>query len=166
MEAPRLDPAALATAAAAKLGNPAAAAAAAAALSSGPITSWKPRHPFFFLDFDDSFRLRVWMPSFFIVKGRFTYNSFNSFNSSIHYHLIYSFIHINSVDKWQLVNNRKNLNNIGSFHSFIYLLSFINYYLSHIFILIQLINDNWIVKFELNWIANNRKNLNIIGSFH
>lgn len=28
--------------------------------------------PFFFLPFDDSFRFRVWIPSFFIVNGRLT----------------------------------------------------------------------------------------------
>lgn len=30
--------------------------------------------PFFFLDFDDNFLFLVWMPSFFIVSGRFTCN--------------------------------------------------------------------------------------------
>jgi len=47
--------------------------------SSGFIKSpkWLPigRHPptpFFFFDFDDSLRFRVWIPSFFIVNGRFT----------------------------------------------------------------------------------------------
>jgi hypothetical protein len=32
----------------------------------------QPPTPFFFLDFDDNLRFRVWIPSFFIVNGRFT----------------------------------------------------------------------------------------------
>lgn len=31
-----------------------------------------PPTPFFFFDFDDNLRFRVWIPSFFIVNGRFT----------------------------------------------------------------------------------------------
>lgn len=36
-----------------------------------------PMPPFFFLLLLDSFRFRVWMPSFFIVRGRFTCNNGN-----------------------------------------------------------------------------------------
>lgn len=42
-----------------------------------PIMPPRDRHEpplFFFLLFDDSFRFLVWMPSFFIVNGRFTWN--------------------------------------------------------------------------------------------
>lgn len=47
------------------------------ALIISPITPPSPRHPpaFFFLLFDDSFLFLVWMPSFFIVSGRFTCKS-------------------------------------------------------------------------------------------
>lgn len=38
-----------------------------------PMGRHPPPIPFFFFDFDDSFRFLVWMPSFFIVNGRFTY---------------------------------------------------------------------------------------------
>lgn len=38
-----------------------------------PIGKHPPPIPFFFLDFDDNLRFRVWIPSFFIVNGRFTY---------------------------------------------------------------------------------------------
>lgn len=38
-----------------------------------PIGKHPPPNPFFFLDFDDNLRFRVWIPSFFIVNGRFTY---------------------------------------------------------------------------------------------
>lgn len=39
-----------------------------------PPRGMQPPPPFFFFDLDDSFRLRVWIPSFFIVNGRFTCN--------------------------------------------------------------------------------------------
>lgn len=47
------------------------------ALIISPITPPSPRQPpaFFFLLFDDSFLFLVWMPSFFIVSGRFTCKS-------------------------------------------------------------------------------------------
>lgn len=38
-----------------------------------PIGKHPPPIPFFFFDFDDNLRFRVWIPSFFIVNGRFTY---------------------------------------------------------------------------------------------
>lgn len=40
-----------------------------------PIGKHPPAIPFFFFDFDDSLRFRVWIPSFFIVNGRFTYQT-------------------------------------------------------------------------------------------
>lgn len=47
------------------------------ALIMSPMTPPRPRQPpaFFFLLFDESFLFLVWMPSFFIVSGRFTCNS-------------------------------------------------------------------------------------------
>ncbi len=45
-----------------------------AVLSRGFMTSGMERQPFFFFDLEDNFRFRVWIPSFFIVRGRFTYN--------------------------------------------------------------------------------------------
>jgi hypothetical protein len=45
---------------------------AKAVLSKGFMTSGMERQPFFFFDLDESFLFRVWIPSFFIVKGRFT----------------------------------------------------------------------------------------------
>lgn len=47
------------------------------ALIMSPMTPPRPRQPpaFFFLLFDESFLFLVWMPSFFIVNGRFTWNS-------------------------------------------------------------------------------------------
>lgn len=44
-----------------------------AVLSNGLMTSGILRAPFFFFDLEESFRFRVWIPSFFIVSGRFTY---------------------------------------------------------------------------------------------
>jgi hypothetical protein len=43
-----------------------------AVLSRGLMTSGMEREPFFFFPFELSFLFRVWMPSFFMVRGRFT----------------------------------------------------------------------------------------------
>lgn len=42
-----------------------------------PIGKQPPPIPFFFFDFDDNLRFRVWIPSFFIVNGRLTYRNQN-----------------------------------------------------------------------------------------
>jgi hypothetical protein len=59
-------------------GPQAALSAPNAARSSGRKTSGNPPTPpfipFIFFDLDDSFLFLVWIPSFFIVNGRLTYN--------------------------------------------------------------------------------------------
>lgn len=40
-----------------------------------PIGKQPPPMPFFFFDFDDNLRFLVWIPSFFMVNGRFTCNN-------------------------------------------------------------------------------------------
>lgn len=55
-----------------------------AVLSSGFMTSkgpGMPMEPFFFFDLEESFRFRVWIPSFFIVSGRFTYLNIKNRNT-------------------------------------------------------------------------------------